>query len=182
MIACAPGVRLPGVPCAAAIPCIGLDFGLGSARLLEVLDVELLVTTHRSHRRQRPYGRRWSERDRQPSDNGEHVRSHHRRVPGDGRAPVVTDDRRCLGTEGRHETDVVGNQANHAIVVDRQRLRRAAVAAHVDGHGAVPGRGERGDLVSPRVPRLGKAMDEQHQRAGTGFDAMDAVIADAHDM
>ena len=51
------------------------------------------------------------------------------------------------------------------VPVDGLGLVGLAVAAHVGRDGMVAGRGERGELMPPRVPRLGEAVAEQHERA-----------------
>ena len=160
---------------------VGFDLGLGPAGLLEVLDVELLVAGDR------PHHRAWDA----SSDGGENgTDSPATAVNTSGRSSAEfqaigapqswpTIDRR-LESERGHEADVVGDEAHHAIVLDRQRLRRAAVAAHVDRHRPVAGLGERRELVAPRVPRLGEAVHEQDQRAVAGFHAVDPALADLH--
>ena len=92
----------------------------------------------------------------------------------------MADDDGRLEPERADEADVVGDEAHHAVVLDGERLRRAAVAAHVDGHRPVAGLGERRELVAPRVPRLGEAVHEQHQRTVAGLDAVDPAVADRH--
>ena len=44
--------------------------------------------------------------------------------------------------------------------------RSLAEAAKVGGDGAVAGGSEGGNLVAPRVPELGEAVEEEHDRAG----------------
>jgi hypothetical protein len=112
------GVHEPAEPAAH----VGLDLGLGAPRFLEVLDVELLVTGHRPHGGQRPYLRGRRVGHRQPGDGGEDVRPQQCGGPRDRRAPVVADDRRLVRPERADEPDVVGDEADHPVVLDGERL------------------------------------------------------------
>ncbi len=141
-----------------------VELALGPAGLLEVLDVELLGAGHQPEGVGRAGVPRRPERHRQAADGTEHVGPQQGRVPRDRRTPVVADDDGLLLAERAHESDVVGDVAQHPVVLDGRRRRRTAVAAHVDGHGPVAGGGERRQLVAPRVPRLREPVDEQHQR------------------
>ena len=53
-----------------------------------------------------------------PADGAEHVRPQQGRVPRDRRAPVVADDDGLLRAERADEGDVVGDVAQHPVVVD----------------------------------------------------------------
>ena len=54
----------------------------------------------------------------------------------------------------------------------------ALEAALVDGHHPVPGIGQRGDLVAPRVPRLGETVHQDHERSLARLDAVHARAGD----
>ena len=64
------------------------------------------------------------------------------------------------------------------VGVDRRGRVGAAVAAHVGRDGVVAGRGERRELVPPRVPALGKAVAEQHERPLAGLGDVHRQVAD----
>src|SRR5690606_25891516 len=93
-------------------------------------------------------------------------------VRGDGRAPVVADDRGGLLAEGVDDGGVVGDMGEHAVGVGGGGCGGAPVAAYVDGDGPVSGGGQGGELVTPGVPGLGEAVDEEDEGAGALFDAV----------
>ena len=75
--------------------------------------------------------------------------------------------------EGFNDAEVVVDVMEHAVGVDLEGGRGAAVAAHVDGRGPEARRGDDGKLVPPRVPRFGKAVHQQDQRAAALLDQVD---------
>ena len=85
-----------------------------------------------------------------------------RRRPCDRAAPVVPDDDRAFAPE---RFDEPGHVADERADVVRPAQLRLAVPAQVGRDGPVPGRGERGELVAPRARELGKAVQEQDERA-----------------
>ena len=89
---------------------------------------------------------------------------------------------RRLLAERAHHPEVVGDVGEHPVGVDGRRLRRAAVAPNVDGRGTVTGVGQGGQLVAPRVPRLGKPVEEQHEGAAALLDDVDPHAVGRHDL
>ena len=81
--------------------------------------------------------------DREPVDD---LRMIHRSSPGDGSAPVVTDQVRGLGTKLSDETANVGGEQIDAVSLESLRLRRQVVATHVGGDHPKARRRERLDL------------------------------------
>ena len=103
--------------------------------------------------------------------------------PGDGSAPVVGDqDAGLVGPIGLQVFDQLAQvfqQRFDAVGGDAFGLVGKIVAAQVEGHGAmVPA--ELFQLAFPRMPELGKAVDEEHQR-GVGGALGYAVQANAVD-
>jgi hypothetical protein len=78
-----------------------------------------------------------------------------REAPRDGTAPVVPDDDCPLPAQR-------GDEAGRVVDERRQVVWAAelgvAVAPQVGGDGAVPGLGERRELVPPRAPELGEPV------------------------
>ena len=64
-----------------------------------------------------------------------------------------------------HHTHDVGDVAHHAVVRHGRGLRRASIAAHVHGYGAVARFRQRRHLIAPGVPGLGEAVDHQNRGA-----------------
>ena len=56
-------------------------------------------------------------------------------------------------------------------------LVREVVAAHVGRDHVVAGLGQRPDLVTPGVPELGEAVQQDHQRPGAGLDVVQSDAA-----
>ena len=79
------------------------------------------------------------------------------------------------------QPDHVADQVEHRVLVDRLGGVGLSVAAHVGRHDPVAGLGQGNELVPPRVPRLRKAVAEQHERAlaRLGQVHLDAVRLDA---
>ena len=98
-----------------------------------------------------------------------------REVPGDAAAPVVGDDHGLVGPKMIEEPyDVVSKRVD---VVGPLGLG-VVVAAQVGGDDAVPGQGERRDLVAPRPPHLGESVEQDDERA---LALLDVVHVDAVD-
>ena len=92
-----------------------------------------------------------------------------RRGPRDDRAPVVADDHRLLLAERVAQAEHVADQVEDRVAVDLRRLVALPVAAHVGRDRVIARGGERGQLVAPRVPGLGPAVAQQHERAFARF-------------
>jgi hypothetical protein len=70
--------------------------------------------------------------------------------------------RLAVGAEMPGDCNVVGNVAEHPVVIDRPRLARPAVAAYVDRDGSVAGGRENRQLMAPGVGNLWEAVHHQH--------------------
>src|SRR6266571_5034205 len=97
--------------------------------------------------------------DREPPDHLAEVRRH---GPGDQAAPVVPDYHRVRLAERPDQPGGVGRRG-HQVVAAR-RLVTAAEAAQVSSDSAVSGLAQRGQLLAPGPPELGKTVQQQHQR------------------
>ena len=89
---------------------------------------------------------------------------------------MTHDGGRALA-EGVHDAEIVVDVVQHPVRLDLEGRRRPPIPAHVDGYGPEAGRGDGGQLVAPRVPRFGEAVHQDHQRASTFLDQMDAGAA-----
>ncbi len=86
-------------------------------------------------------------------------------VPGDRAAPVVSDHLRALAPERPDDGDDVGRETIDAVRGDARGLAAEADAALVGRHHAESGRGQRRDVAVPAMRGLGKAMQQEQQRA-----------------
>ena len=80
-------------------------------------------------------------------------------------APVVTDDVGPLDPELVEHAEHVAGEERQRVRLDLGRTVGLAEAAQVGHDAAVPGGGERGDLVAPQPMGVGPAVEEQHGRA-----------------
>ena len=76
-----------------------------------------------------------------------------------------------------HAGDVFG-EIRQAIGRGIARFRRVVVAAQIDGDHVKARRGQRRDLMPPRVPELRKAVQQDDERTAAGFDVVDGDAAD----
>jgi hypothetical protein len=90
----------------------------------------------------------------------------------------VADDGGDGSVEGAYDAGVVGDVGEHAVRGDLGGFGGASVAADVDGDGAVAGGGEGRELVTPGVPGLGEAVDEQDDGPLPQFGEVDAAAGD----
>lgn len=102
----------------------------------------------------------------------------HRRGPGGGSAPVVTDQQRGLGAALADEIAHVGGQLVGGVCRAVVGLRRQVVAAQVGRDHAETGRRERRDLQPPSVPELREAMQQDDQRPVAGLHVVERRVAD----
>ena len=102
----------------------------------------------------------------------------HRRGPGGGSAPVVTDQQRGLGAAFADEIAHVGGQLVGGVSREAVGLRRQVVAAQVGRDHAETRRRERRDLQPPAVPELREAVQQDDQRPVAGLDVMQPHVAD----
>ena len=84
-------------------------------------------------------------------------------MPRDRRAPVVADDNEALVTEGVRQSDDVVRQLDDVVGFDLRRAV-AAVAALVRRGDLEPGFNQRVNLMSPEIPALREAVQENDQR------------------
>jgi hypothetical protein len=80
---------------------------------------------------------------------------------------VANDHRGSVRAQGGDQAGHIAGEALEAIGLDLVGFVGAAVAANVDRASREAGGRDGGHLVAPRVPRLRKAMDHDHQRALT---------------
>ncbi len=92
-----------------------------------------------------------------------HRRPLHGDGPGDGAAPVVSDDRRIAFAEGVDQSLDVGDQLGHGVRRHAGGLLALVVAAQVGRDDAEALR-QLGDLVAPGVPELGEPVQENDER------------------
>ncbi len=78
--------------------------------------------------------------------------------------PVVTHDDGLLLPQLFDQGDHVANEVEQGVGRDVRRLLAAGVAALVGGDDPVPGRRQRPELVTPGVPALRPAVQQQDQR------------------
>ena len=100
--------------------------------------------------------------------------------PGQGRAPVVTDDVGPVDPHrGEDRRDVPGQQGQR-VGLDLLGLVGVPVAAQVGDDDLEPGPGQRRYLVPPQPPGVGKAV-QQHDRASLpGHLVLDTDPVDIH--
>ena len=91
-------------------------------------------------------------------------------MPGDGRAPVVTDDDAGFLAERPDQIDHVPDQFEDRIVLAPLRPVGPAIAAHVGRHGVIAGCRQGLNLRPPADAQLGEAMDQQNQWAFAGLE------------
>ena len=76
-------------------------------------------------------------------------------------------DDRLFFTERVEEADDIAGQMKQRVLVDRLRPVGLAIAAHIGRHRVEPGRRQRGQLMPPGVPALGKTVAHDDERAFT---------------
>ena len=136
------------------------------------VDEDLAQQLDRRHVRARKVGRVHADDAR-----GE-LGIHPGELPDEQAAPVVTGEHRALVAER-------GDEAGEATVDELDVVRDvglvgAAVAGEVGSDDVEAGRGERVDLVAPRVRELGEPVTEEHERALARLEAVQPMPADTH--
>ena len=148
---------------------VGVELALGDPRFLEVEDVIKVVAVGLLHRLERrgpgPAAVRHAHRDQA----GEAVGMEEKAVPRHQRAPVVADDHRRLLAERIDDSDHIRREVLDVVGIDLARLVALAVAAQIRGDRVIARLRERRQLVPPRIPGLGKAVEQEHQRSLSHF-------------
>jgi hypothetical protein len=145
---------------------VTLEFRLGHTGRLEVLPIEIGDAAF-AQAFQWPAAAAEGWGHAEAGDLGEHVRAEHRRMPGDRRAPIMTDNDRLLLAERRDQRDHVADIVDDAVGVDLRRRSAAAKTAHVGGDDVETRRRDRRDLMPPGIGQFRPAMAEHHQRTLT---------------
>ena len=96
------------------------------------------------------------------------LRMPHARVPGERPAPVVAHDRGLLRAERGHEARDILRENVDPVGVQPARLVALPIASQVGRDDSMARLREHRNLVAPRCPVLGKAVEEKHQRAAAG--------------
>ena len=79
-----------------------------------------------------------------------------------------------LARERRHQARDVLREHVDPVGVEAARLVALSVAAQIGSHHVKARLGERRNLVAPRGPVLGKAMQEEHERPAPRLRAMES--------
>ena len=147
---------------------VALELSLGDPRSLKVQLIKHRVVGLR-HDRGRPHRPARGERHAKPNHAAKAIRAHQSGVPRHWRAPIMAGDNRALLAERVEQADHVANKMKQSVLVDRFGAVGLPIAAHVAGDRVKAGLGERRQLMAPRIPGLGKAMAQQHQRPAALF-------------
>ncbi len=86
-----------------------------------------------------------------------------------------------LSAERVHQPDDVSGQVQHRVGLGIVGAAGPAVTALVGRDRVVAGRRERRELMTPGVPGLGKAVQQQHERPGAGLRDVHGQAADIDD-
>jgi hypothetical protein len=87
------------------------------------------------------------------------------RAVGNRRTPVVADDDCAFRAKRGDQTADVSAHVLDRVGLDCGRFVAAAIAAHVRRSNSIAGICQRRDLVAPRIPALGKAVDQYNKWA-----------------
>jgi hypothetical protein len=153
------------------------ELGIRDAGLLEVHHVEGVAdaAAHGGDRRGRAAG---AVGHAQPDHPADPVRPQQRGVPGHRRAPVVPGQHRLPFAEYVHQPDDVAGQVQDGVRIRGRRAAGPAVPALIRRDRVESGGGQRGQLVTPRVPRLREAVQQQHERPAARLGDMHPQAAD----
>ena len=123
-------------------------------------------------------GKRHAHADHTAEDFGMHPR----RAPYHGRAPVMPNQNRVCFAERFDHTHQVADQSIDTVGVGTPEFRRPPIAALLDGDGAVARGGQRRQLMTPRIGKLGKTMNQQDHRPLTLLNGVDPRAIDVEQM
>ena len=140
----------------------------GHARCLKIKLVENRLVCLRHHAGRANWKPR-PERHAHPDHRAKAVRTQQRGIPCHRRAPIVSSDHRRVGAESVQQTDHIAHQVQQRVLINRLGTICLSVAAHIRRHRLKAGVRKRLQLVTPRIPRFGEAVTQQHQRARAAF-------------
>ncbi len=145
------------------------------ARALKVIGVNTVAESfdHFSELRLRATG---PVRQAQADHPTYQVWPHERCMPRYFRAPIVTDDHTFFLIESIQQLDDVANQMHNGVLFHGNRMVTLAIPALIHRYRSKPGLGKGRNLMAPRIPHLGKAVQEQNQRPSAGFGDMQADV------
>ncbi|CAM2152745.1 hypothetical protein PT2222_290061 [Paraburkholderia tropica] len=152
------------------------EFALDASGRLEILLVEVMLLRVAGEVYGRAHARARQIRHAAQRERAEQVGPQQRRVGRDDRPPVVADDRRLANAQRVDEPDEIAGQMEDVVGGGVERRLGVAVSALIGGDDAITRRRQRLDLMPPRVPGLGPAVAEQHERT---FAVLDVMHADA---
>src|SRR5712671_3272470 len=140
-----------------------LELGLGHPRALKIELVEdgIVGLRHDSSWPVWPARPKWHT---EPNYASEAVGAHQRGMPCDWGAPVMAGDDRLRSSETIEQPYHVTDEMEQRVLINRLGAVGPTIATHVWGHCPEPGLGKSGELMTPRVPGLGKPMAEQDER------------------
>ena len=140
----------------------------------------MLVTGERLHRVARTHRSARKIRNAQQRYRAKDVGTQQRRIPCHRCAPIVAGDHRRLDAEAVDQPDDIADEVQDVVRLDRGGRVGLPVAALVGRDDAKACRRERGNLMPPRVPRLGPSVAQHDQRTRALLDVMhpDAIGVD----
>jgi len=96
------------------------------------------------------------------------------------RAPIVPDDHRRLFAEPVHQSHHIARKLKNVVRLQSLRRVRLPVPAQIRRHRMKTRLGQRGKLMTPRIPRLRKSVEQHDQRPRPRLHTMhaDAVCFD----
>jgi hypothetical protein len=103
------------------------------------------------------------------------------RVPGgvdQVGADVMSHDHRGRLAQSLHQADQIADEIGVVIHVEGIRLAALAEAPQIGSHNPVTGGSQGTDLGPPRIPQVGKAMDQDDQWTLPFFDVMQSDTVD----
>ena len=151
---------------------IAFEFAFGDARRLKILPIEIADAAF-AQRIQRPPAPSQGRGNAQARNRRENIGPEQRGVPGDRRAPIVTDDDGLLFAKRGDQRDHIADVIEYAVSSDFGGCAGSPETAHVRRHDMEACRRNRGDLMPPRIGQFGPAMAKQHQRTFAVFEQKD---------
>src|SRR5215813_4180046 len=84
--------------------------------------------------------------------------------PRDCRSPIVSSEMEVVATQSASDVDNIGNKVADGVVHDVRRFAAEVVSTLVGSDDAKARFCQGADLLAPRVPELGKAVQQDHQQ------------------